>query len=266
MNNLHRELAPVSEAAWADLESEARRTFTEHVACRRAVDVLGPAGLALAAIGTGHVTDLTPPAPGVQARQREVARVVELRVPFTVSRAAVDDVARGAKDADWQPVKDAARTLAFAEDRAVVYGLAASGIPGIRSAVSGPARSLPADPREYPTAVAQGLTALRLAGVAGPYRLLLSADAYTAVAETADHGYPVREHVARVLGEGSEIIWAPAIEGALLLSARGGDFELHLGQDVSIGYLSHDASTVELYFEESLTFLVQTPEAAVSLS
>ena len=126
-------------------------------------------------------------------------------------------------------------------------------------------RSLPADPREYPTAVAQGLTALRLAGVAGPYRLLLSADAYTAVAETADHGYPVREHVARVLGQGSEIIWAPAIEGALLLSARGGDFELHLGQDVSIGYLSHDASSVELYFEESLTFLVQTPEAAVSL-
>ena len=265
MNNLHRELAPVSEAAWADLESEARRTFTEHVACRRAVDVLGPVGLTLAAVGTGHVTDLAPPAPGVQARQREVARVVELRVPFTVSRAAVDDVARGAKDADWQPVKDAARTLAFAEDRAVIDGLAASGVIGIRSAASGPARSLPADPREYPTAVAQGLTALRLAGVAGPYRLLLSADAYTAVAETADHGYPVREHVARVLGQDSEIIWAPAIEGALLLSARGGDFELHLGQDVSIGYLSHDASAVELYFEESLTFLVQTPEAAVSL-
>jgi uncharacterized linocin/CFP29 family protein len=85
------------------------------------------------------------------------------------------------------------------------------------------------------------------------------------VAETADHGYPVREHVARVLGEGSEIIWAPAIEGALLLSARGGDFELHLGQDVSIGYLSHDASSVELYFEESLTFLVQTPGSGVSL-
>ena len=201
----------------------------------------------------------------MQARQREVARVVELRVPFMVSRTAVDDVARGARDPDWQPVKDAARTLAFAEDRAVVDGLAASGFTGIRSAASGPARSLPADPREYPTAVAQGLTALRLAGVAGPYRLLLSADAYTAVAETADHGYPVREHVARVLGQGSEIIWAPAIEGALLLSARGGDFELHLGQDVSIGYLSHDASSVELYFEESLTFLVQTPEAAVSL-
>jgi uncharacterized linocin/CFP29 family protein len=149
VNNLHRELAPVSEAAWADLEAEARRTFTEHVACRRAVDVVGPSGLTLAAVGTGHVTDLTPPAPGVQARQREVARVVELRVPFTVSRTAVDDVARGARDPDWQPVKDAARTLAFAEDRAVVDGLAASGITGIRSAVSGPARSLPADPREY---------------------------------------------------------------------------------------------------------------------
>ena len=61
-----------------------------------------------------------------------------------------------------------------------------------------------------------------------------------------------------------EIIWAPAIEGAFLLSTRGGDFELHLGQDLSIGYLSHDAEHVQLYFQESLTFIVQTTEAVVA--
>ena len=265
MNNLHRELAPVSEAAWADLESEARRTFTEHVACRRAVDVLGPAGLTLAAVGTGHVTGLAPPAPGVQARQREVARVVELRVPFTVSRRP------------WTTWPAALRTRTGSRSRTPPARWPSPRTA--RSSTGWPPRDLPGygplqrarrshcrpTRAEYPTAVAQGLTALRLAGVDGPYRLLLSADAYTAVAETTDHGYPIREHVARVLGQDSEIIWAPAIEGALLLSARGGDYELHLGQDLSIGYLSHDASAVELYFEESLTFLVQTPEAAVSL-
>jgi uncharacterized linocin/CFP29 family protein len=115
-------------------------------------------------------------------------------------------------------------------------------------------------------AVSQALTALRLAGVGGPYSLLLSADAFTAVAETADYGYPVREHIARVLGAESEIIWAPAIRGGLLLSTRGGDYSLHLGQDLSIGYTSHDETSIELYFQESFTFLVQTSEAGVDLT
>jgi uncharacterized linocin/CFP29 family protein len=234
MNNLHRELAPISDAAWTDIESEARRTFTQHVAARRVVDLIGPAGATLPGVGTGHLL-------------------------------AIDDVERGAKDADWQPVKDAARQIAFVEDQVVFDGLAGAGITGIRASTSNPTLALPADVREFPTVVAKAVTALRLAGVAGPYSLLLSADAYTAVEETADHGYPIREHVARVLHDG-EIIWAPAVEGAFLLSTRGGDYELHLGQDLSIGYRSHDADTVELYFQESFTFVVQTAEAGVTIT
>ena len=266
MNNLHRELAPISSEAWADLEAEARRTFELHSAARRAVDVLGPAGLPLAAVGTGHLRPLEAPNPGVEARSYEVSHVVQLRVPFTVQRSAVDAVARGARDADWQPVKDAAKQLAYAEDRAIVDGLAGAGITGLREAASNAPIALPAEARDYPIAAAKALTALRLAGVAGPYSLLLSADAYTLVAETTDHGYPIREHLARILGEDGEIIWAPAIEGGLLLSTRGGDYELHLGQDVSIGYLDHDADNIRLYFQESFTFLPQTAEAAVALS
>ena len=265
MNNLHRELAPISDAAWADIEDEARRTFTRNVAARRVVDLIGPAGQTLAAVGTGHLHGLEAPAEGVLARSREVQPLVEFRVPFVVDRQAVDDVERGSKDSDWQPVKDAAKQIAFAEDRAVFDGFAAGSITGIRAASSNPALTLPADVREYPTAISQALTALRLAGVDGPYSLLLSAEAFTEVNETADHGYPIRQHIARVLGEG-EIIWAPAIEGAFLLSTRGGDYELHLGQDLSIGYLSHDADTVTLYLQESLTSLVQTTEASVVLN
>ncbi len=266
MNNLYRDLAPISSAAWADLEAEVTRTFTKHVAARRVVDFVGPCGLGLSAVGTGHLHELEPPAPGVQANRREIASVVELRVPFTVTRSAVDSVERGAKDADWQPAKDAARKLAFAEDRAVVDGLATAGIVGIRDSSSNPAIALPSDPVDYPTAIAQALTALRLVGVAGPYALLLSAENYTLVAETTDKGFPIREHIARVLGDGGEIVWAPAIDGGLVVTTRGGDYELHIGQDVSIGYLSHDATAVELYLQESLTFLVATAEASVNLS
>ncbi|HEX7994058.1 MAG TPA: family 1 encapsulin nanocompartment shell protein, partial [Streptosporangiaceae bacterium] len=70
MNNLHRELAPVSAAAWASIEEEARRTFTLHLAGRRVVEVRGPGDEALAAVGTGHLGDITSPAPGVLAWSR----------------------------------------------------------------------------------------------------------------------------------------------------------------------------------------------------
>ena len=252
MNNLHRELAPVSEAAWASIEEEARRTFTLHVAARRVVDVRGPEGIGFAAVGTGHLSSIDAPADGVQARLRGVQQVVELRVPFTLSRAAIDDVERGAEDPDWQPVKDAARKVAFAEDRAIFEGYPAAGITGIRASSSNPSLSLPSSVADYPDVVSKAVSALRLA------------DAYTMVSETADHGYPVRDHLAHVVD--GDIIWAPAIDGAFVLSARGGDYELRLGQDLSIGYLSHDASTVELYFTESLTFLAYTAEASVALS
>jgi len=264
MNNLHRELAPISAAAWAGIEEEASRTFKRHVAGRRVVDLQGPAGPELAAAGTGHLTSIAPPADGVVARARQSQPIIELRVPFAVDRQAVDDVERGAKDPDWQPVKDAAKKIAFAEDRAVFEGYAAAGIAGIRASSANPVLALPADALGYPNMISQAVSALRLAGVNGPYSVALSADAYTIVTETSDHGYPIHEHLARVVD--GEIIWAPAIDGAFVLSTRGGDFELHIGQDLSIGYLSHDPASIELYFQESLTFSAYTAEAAVALT
>jgi uncharacterized linocin/CFP29 family protein len=263
MNNLHRELAPISSAAWSGIEEEAVRTFKRHVAGRRVVDVIGPAGLTLAAVGTGHLRGIAAPDAGVIASSRLAAPVIELRVPFVVDRQQVDDVDRGARDSDWQPVKDAAKKIAFAEDRAIFEGYAAGDIEGVRAGSTNSPLYLPTDVREYPTAIAQAVSALRLAGVNGPYSLLLSAEAYTEVSETADHGYPILDHIRRVLD--GDVIWAPALNGAFVLSTRGGDFELHLGQDLSIGYLSHDASTIELYFQESFTFLVQAGEAAVTV-
>ncbi len=264
MNNLHRELAPITSEAWSAIEEEASRTFKRHIAGRRVVDLSGPHGTDYSAVGLGRTAPIDAPDQGVQARQRLVAPLVELRVPFTLSRAELDNVERGAQDADLDPVKDAARKIAYAEDRAIFEGYPAANITGIRSASSNQAIALPGDPRLVPEAVAQALSALRLAGVDGPYSVLLSADLYTQVSETSDHGHPIRTHIERLIPEG-EIIWAPAIDGAFVLTTRGGDFDLQLGQDLSIGYLSHDAETVQLYFQQSLTFLVYTAEAAVAL-
>ncbi|HUJ99644.1 MAG TPA: family 1 encapsulin nanocompartment shell protein [Stellaceae bacterium] len=263
MNNLHRELAPISDAAWADIEEETTRTLKRHLAGRRVVDVHGAGGLGLSAVGTGHLKTIAAPGDGILARQRDVKALVEFRVPFELDRQQIDDVERGANDSDWQPAKDAAQKIAYAEDRAMFDGYAAAGIVGVRQGTSNPVMTLPADVRQYPDAVAQALSQLRLVGVNGPYSVLLGADAYTALAETSDNGYPVLEHIKKLVKD--EVIWAPAIAGACVLTTRGGDFDLHIGQDFSIGYLSHTDRVVRLYLQETLTFLLLTTEAAVAL-
>ena len=263
MNNLHRELAPISDAAWAQIEEETSRTFKRHLAGRRVVDMHGPAGTTLSAIGTGHLTTIESPGDGIVARQREARALVELRILFKLERQAVDDVERGANDSDWQPAKDAARKLAYAEDGAIFEGYAAAGIVGIRQGISNPARNMPDSVREYPNVIAQALTALRLAGVNGPYAVLLDADVYTRLAESSDEGYPVIEHVKRLVDD--KIVWAPGIHGAFVMTTRGGDFDLQLGQDLSVGYLSHTDDSISLYLQESFTFRLLTAEAAVAL-
>ncbi len=261
MNNLHRELAPISDEAWAQIEEEVSRTFKRYLAGRKVVDVKGPGGVGLSAVGTGHLRSISGAREGVQARQREVNALVELRVPFELTRSGIDDVERGANDADWQPAKDAARQIAFAEDGAVFDGYPEAGITGIRQGTSNPKVSRPSDVRHYPDAIAQALNQLRLAGVNGPYAVLLNAADYTSLTEASDHGYPVLEHVKKLVDD--KIVWAPAIDGAFVLTTRGGDFELHLGQDLSIGYLSHTETAVRLYLQETLTFLMLTSEASV---
>ena len=264
MNNLHRELAPISDAAWRQIEEETSRTFKRYLAGRRVVDVHGPAGSALSAVGTGHLRTIAAPGEDVISRQREAKALVELRVPFELDRLMIDDVERGANDSDWQPAKDAARKLAFAEDRAIFEGYDAAGIVGIRQGTSNPQKSLPADVRKYPEAFAEALSQLRLVGVNGPYSILLSAEAYTELAETSDYGYPVLEHVKRLV-EG-KIIWAPAIDGAFVVTTRGGDLDLHIGQDTSIGYWSHTDTQIRLYLQETFTFLYLTSESSVALA
>jgi uncharacterized linocin/CFP29 family protein len=264
MNNLHRELAPISEAAWAQIEEEAGRTFKRHLAARRVIDVPSPKGLELSAVGTGHLHQIQAPGDGIQAAQRDAKAIVELRVPFELTRQAIDDVERGATDSDWSAVKEAARKIAFAEDRAVFNGYAAAGIQGIREGSSNPRIILPSETKGYPGAVAQAVSQLRLAGVNGPYALVLGAEAYTAASGGSDEGYPILHHVERAVD--GEIIWAPAIEGGFMLTTRGGDFELDIGQDISIGYSSHSSTAVELYFFETFTFRLLTTEAAVVLA
>jgi uncharacterized linocin/CFP29 family protein len=265
MNHLHRELAPISDAAWQEIDGEARRALRNFLTARKVVDFVGPLGWDHSALGLGRAAPTDEgPAEGVERRVRLTQPFVELRTPFTLDRDEIDAVDRGAPDADWDPVVDAARRAALAEDRLVFQGDPPSGVRGIVQTSTHAPVEITTDYEQYPTVVAKAVDTLRRAGVDGPYAILLGPRCWQGVVESTQHGgYPVLEQL-RLISRGP-VLWAPAVDGALVVSLRGDDFELMVGQDLSIGYLTHDASTVTLYLEESLTFRAAGPEAAVAL-
>lgn len=263
MNNLHRSLAPISDAAWKQIDDEARDTFALRAAGRRVVDVPEPAGPALGSVDLGHL-DLPAHDGAAEVRLFQTQPLARVRVPFTVSRQDVDDVERGAIDLTWDEVDDAVAKLVDIEDRAILHGWPEAGIVGLTGATPHAPVKMPENLEQIDDAVAVACNVLRLADVEGPYDLVLPQKLYTQVSETTNHGRPVVDHLKQLLS-GGDVLWAPAAESTLLVSRRGGDASLYLGRDASIGYLSHDAETVTLYLEESFTVRVHQPDAAVAL-
>jgi uncharacterized linocin/CFP29 family protein len=265
MNHLLRSHAPISEAAWQLLDDEARERLTPALAARKLVDFSGPLGWERSSMNLGRTSPLSSaPAEGVSGLQRRVLPFVELRADFELSRAELRDADRGAVDADVEPLDGAAHRIALAENVAVFHGW--------QGAVGGVAEASPHEPlplgdnaEGYPRRVAGAVERLLCNGITGPYGLALGREQYRRVVESAEHGgYPLLEHLRKIL-EGP-IVWAPGVRGAVVLSLRGGDFLFESGQDLSIGYDSHDAEVVRLYVEESFAFRVATPEAAVPLT
>lgn len=265
MNSLLKKLAPISSAAWKEIDEQARRVLEVSLAGRKLVDFVGPLGHDAAAVNLGRVERLRGgPVEGVKAVRRTVQSLVELRVPFELSRAEIEAIDRGAKNVDLGPLDEAAKRIARAEDTAIFHGYEAGSIRGIVDASDHPAQRIPDRYEGYPALVSEATRLLREAGVGGPFAIALGPRCYAGLMQaTAGGGYPVLEIVRRMID--GPIIWAPAVDGAVVLSARSGDFELTVGQDLSIGYTSHDEETVHLYLVESFTFRVLAGEAAVAL-
>lgn len=264
MNHLQRERAPISEGGWEAIDAEASRTLRHFLAARQLVDFTGPHGWAHSADNLGRVERLEDPIDGVEAGARTVQTLIELRTPFTVSRADLDDIDRGRADADLSAVIEAARLAALAEDHMVFHGFKAGGITGITEASPHPRLEISDDYGQYHKTVAQAVAMLRAAGVDGPYATALGPRCYPGVIETTEYGgYPVLEHIRLILG--GAVVWAPAVDGAVVLSLRGDDFDLSCGQDFAIGYTGHGPTSVELYLEESIGFRVRMGQAAVPL-
>ncbi|MBV9061231.1 MAG: bacteriocin family protein [Pseudonocardiales bacterium] len=269
-DHLLRSYAPIPTAGWQQIDDEAKSRLTSRLAARRIVDWAGPRGWKHSATNLGRTNPLETTPPGTKsetaiARQRRVLPLSEFRVSFTVDWSALQDAERGATDVDYSDLDRATYDAALIENRAIFHGWPDAGITGLTECSAHSSVTLAQDVSAYPHVVAKAIDVLRQAGVEGPYSLAIGPEGYTRIAETTESGgYPLQQHLSSILG--GDIVWAPGLDGALVVSKRGGDFVLDVGQDFSIGYSRHDAESVTLYLEESFSFHVNERDAVVVLA
>lgn len=262
---LKRELAPISAAVWDMIDEEAARILKGNLSARRFVDFDGPHGLAAAAVNLGTVKPISAQVvKGVTWGAREVLPLVEIKAEFSLSLADLEQVERGGATPDLAPVVAAAQDAAFFEEKAIYFGLPQVGGQGVLADSKHKPVTLPKNSPGYPAAVEAAVYAIQQEGIGGPYYLILGDDPYQTLAIGDSHGYPLRKRVADLL-YGGPIHWSPVIEGGAVISGRGGDYELTVGQDYAIGYSGCDGDTVKLFLSASFAFRVLEPAAAVAL-
>ncbi len=264
-NILKRSLAPVTEEAWNEIDAQARQILAGNLSGRRIVDVSGPHGWECAAVNLGTVTAAKSEAlKGVTWGVRDVLPLVEIRVPFTLGIWDLDNINRGSKTPELDAVVTAAQRAALFEENAVYHGFSGGGISGLLKASSNKAVTFAPSAATFAGVVESAVHTIQSRGIGGPYDLVLGDDPYQVLSIGSAEGYPLKQKVLAIL-DGGSILWSPAIDGGAVVSRRGGDYELVIGQDFSIGYHSHDARNVSLYITESVAFRVLEPNAAVEL-
>jgi len=265
VSHLLRGHAPITDEGWRLIDQEARERLLPGLAARRLVDFSGPKGWEHSATNLGRVENTNvSELKGIEANRRVVQPLLELRSRFTVSRAELRDGDRGAEDVDFTALDAAAQRIVEAENTAVFHSWPKAGVQGIAAASPHKPIVRKKSFEDYPGCVARAVELLLRNGVAGPYGIALGREDYTSVVETTEHGgYPLLDHLRQIVK--GPLVWAPGVKGAVVISMRGGDFAFESGQDLSVGYDSHDAEVVSLYIEESYSFRVLTPEAAVAI-
>ncbi|HNQ21930.1 MAG TPA: family 1 encapsulin nanocompartment shell protein [Phycisphaerae bacterium] len=259
---LKRSLAPITAEAWQAIDATASRVIKSQLTARTIVDFDGPHGWQLGAVNTGRL-DIPKKKSDVPWGARQMLPLVETRMPFLLNQMEIDGATRGCEDVDLSTLEQAAKQVARFEESAIYLGFADGGLGGIIPSTAHKPITLPPQVRQYPEAVGAALEVLGRAGIGGPYALVLGSKAYYPLMQCVENGYPPRR-IVRDLLQG-DILWSPVLDGGVLLSTRGGDFQLTVGVDFAIGYAGHTREQVELYLTESFAFRVLEPAAAVTL-
>lgn len=264
MNILKKNIAPITDKAWEEIVDQASEIFKVYLTNRKFVDIEGPTGLEQGGVSTGRlILPKNQSKTGINYGLREVIPFVEIRKPFELDIWELDNIERGAKDVDLEPLENAAKEVALFEESAVFNGFKEGKIVGLNEVAEHPAVEIPENPDEFLKLIGSQVTSFRKDGVEGPYTLVIYDEIWQNLINMANR-YPIIKQL-KELTKGKVIINRNSAN-SYLVSERGGDFELILGQDLSIGYDGHANDKVKLYFTESFTFRVLAKEAVRILS
>jgi len=262
MDILRRSASLITPEAWEELDGQAKKVLTANLSARRFSDIVGPKGWTYSAHPTGRL-DLVPAQStgGVQFGVNRVLPLVESRYTFDMDIWELDNISRGVKDPDFSSLEKAAKEIALFEENAVYKGLSAAGIHGLASIAAERTAAIEGDDgQSLVNAVSAGIFTFQQDAVEGPYALVASPKVWKTVYSSVP-GYPISKHVGNLV----EKIILSTQDESYLVSLRGGDFELVLGQDLSLGFEERNGGKVRLFFAESFTFRVITPEAVIAL-
>lgn len=260
MDILRKSLAPISAKAWDEINDTATDVLTSILSARKFVDVEGPKGWNYTALSEGRLDVPANQKDDVKYGINKVLPLIETRLPFELNIWELDNIERGCEDIELENLEEAARKIASFEENAIYEGFKNANIQGLKEASDYDKISFPQNGNDILTAVTKGLAQMKEASIEGPYSLVLSNEKWQFI-QSFVQGYPLIKRLENML-EGS-IILAPFVKEGFLVSERGGDFKMVVGQDLSIGYQSHDSKIVQLYFTESFTFKVLEPKAVL---
>jgi len=261
MDILKRTLAPITETGWNEIDEQARRVLLPLLSARKLVDVEGPKGWNFASVPLGRLeVPKSQPEKGVEFGVHSVQPLVEIRSHFSLDIWELDNIVRGAVDIDFSSLEDAAKKIAIFEEKAIFYGFSQAGIKGIMESSPHTPIPLSSEREQILDSVSVAISTLLESSVEGPFGMAVSPEIWRYLSGYVK-GYPLRNHLEHLLN--GPVILSPFVKEAFLVSMRGGDTQLILGQDLSIGYLTHDSKDVRLYITESFTFRVIDPSVVV---
>lgn len=259
MNILKKSLAPIPDNAWKIIELQSERVLREYLTARQISDIDGPNGIELGSVSTGRL--IIPPdqsGEGISYGIREVIPLVEVRKPFTLDLWELDNASRNAADIDLENLEKAGRQVASFEDDFLYHGFEGTHSPGMVKGTKGKPVKISLNVNEFIRTVVEQVASLKQDAVEGPYALVMPDNTWSKLV-SQHSGYPLSRQLKEII-EGP-ILMHHSNKEVFLASKRGGDFELVLGQDISLGYEGYDTKNVKLYFTESFTFRILAPEA-----
>lgn len=263
MDFLKRDFAPLTEKIWEELDERAREVFIRNLRLRKIIEVDGPYGWDFSSYALGTLNIIDNPKSALGWGIRESLPLIEVRYPFELDIWELDNIERGYQTPDLTSLEEAARNLSEFENKIILKGEDKAKITGLFTiAKQNFVKSCSEKVNDFVKSVFDAKQKFRKDGIEGPFVLVINKEIWERLF-AQQNAYPLTLLLKEIMN--LEIETIDNLENSFIISTRGDDFKLILGQDLSLGYELRIENKIRLFFTETFTFHIKTPEAIVGL-